>query len=308
MASRGNQPVLPRIAPPAGQHDPFAAAQHDPFAAAPGFVDVDTSKQQRGSFLSPESKRVFAALLGEFLGTLFLILVAVGIQANELHRSKEISANNADMVMSTDTTTSAAFAYGMTYMVLIATFEPVSGAHLNPAITVAAVATSRMGKLPGALYITAQIVGAICGSAIYNGMSGYDDYGEIGVTKVDTNFDAGSIFGVELMATFFVVLTWFFAIDLTPGVICGGFRERTGPLYVGMAYFAAAALTTRWDRVGLNPARAFGPASVSGNWNDHWVFWMGPLIGGMSAGLIFELFVWLSPHERNTAHAAFSLA
>ena len=149
------------------------------------------------------------------------------------------------MVMSTDTTTSAAFAYGMTYMVLIATFEPVSGAHLNPAITVAAVATSRMGKLPGALYITAQIVGAICGSAIYNGMSGYDDYGEIGVTKVDTNFDAGSIFGVELMATFFVVLTWFFAIDLTPGVICGGFRERTGPLYVGMAYFAAAALTVR---------------------------------------------------------------
>ena len=144
--------------------------------------------------------------------------------------------------MLSDTTTITAFAYGMTYTVLITTFENLSGAHFNPAITTAAVATSRIGKFTGLLYILAQIIGGLCGSAIYNGMSGYDDYGEIGIAKVDTNFDSGSIFGVELMATFFVTLVWFFALDLR-AIPFGGYRERSGPMYVGMAYFAAAALT-----------------------------------------------------------------
>lgn len=256
-------------------------------------------------FLSVETKTILAALLAEFLGTLFLMLVSVGIQANEIDWSTDSAASvDASGRLAPDMTLTIAVTTGLTYMCLISTFQRVSGGHFNPAITVAAMVSRRIGILPSVLYIIVQIAAGIAGVAIYDGMSGNDNYGELALNKIDNDFDTGSIFGVELMATMWVTLIWFFSLDL--GVApCGRHREEMGPMYVGFAYTLAIALTVRWDRGGINPARSFGPAVLTNSWDQHWVYWMGPLIGAMSGALIFELFLWLSPGVRSEQKQAF---
>jgi len=256
-------------------------------------------------FLSAETKTIMAALLAEFIGTMFLILVSVGIQANEINWAMNGAASvDASSRMSSDMTVCIAVTTGLTYMCLMSTFQRVSGGHFNPAITLAAMVSRRIGILPAVLYMIVQIVAGIAGSAIYDGMSGNDNYGELGINQIANEFDTGAIFGVELMATMWVTLIWFFSLDLAAAP-CGRHRDELGPMYVGFAYTLAIALTTRWDRGGINPSRSFGPAVLTNTWDQHWVFWMGPMIGGMAGALIFELFLWLSPGARNEQKQAF---
>lgn len=256
-------------------------------------------------FLSVETKTIIAALLAEFLGTLFLVLISVGIQSNELNWASDGAASvDVGGRLAPDMTMCVAIMTGLTYMCLITTFQRVSGGHFNPAITVAAMVSRRIGILPSVLYIIFQISAGIAGIAIYDGMSGNDNYGELGLNTIDNDFDTGSIFGVELMATMWVTLIWFFSLDLGSAP-CGRHRDDLGPMYVGFAYTLAVALTLRWDRGGLNPARSIGPAVLANKWDQHWVYWMGPLIGSMSGALIFEMFLWLSPGVRSEQKQAF---
>ena len=226
-------------------------------------------------------------------------------QANEINWSMNGAASvDASSREGSDMTMCIAVMTGLTYMCLISTFQRVSGGHFNPAITLAAMVSRRIGILPAVLYIIVQIVAGIAGTAIFDGMSGNDNYGELGKNQISNEFDTGSIFGVELMATMWVTLIWFFSLDLGAAP-CGRHRDELGPMYVGFAYTLAVALTTRWDRGGINPARSFGPAVLAESWDQHWVFWMGPMIGAMAGALIFELFLWLSPGARNEQKQAF---
>ena len=250
-------------------------------------------------------------------------------QANEIKENNDISTENADLRFGSGYTVTIALTYGFTYAVLHSTFSKISGAHFNPAITIAAVVARREKILPGVVLIIAQIIGSICGAGIYNSMSGSDDYGNLGRAKVNNHFDSGSIFGVELLSLMFISLVWFLHCDLRLRPL-GRFKDATGPLYVGLAYAACAALTvrwrralrrvsalcsstqrsfsdacplrfmlqSRWDGAALNPARALGPAAISGDLSDHWVYWIGPCFGGMSGALMFELLVWLSGGDR----------
>ncbi|KAL1123072.1 hypothetical protein AAG570_002160 [Ranatra chinensis] len=83
-------------------------------------------------------------------------------------------------------------------------------------------------------------------------------------------------FGLELILSFMVVFTYFVASD----------RKHLGgsALTVGSAYLAATIVSMP----SLNPARALGPAFVMNKWENHWVYWFGPILGGIAAGLIFE--------------------
>lgn len=257
--------------------------------------------------LSDDAKKILAALLAEFLGTLFFVLVATGIQANEIQWVQNgETPTDLDGISRLDSgsTLLVGLAYGLMAMVLMSTFERVSGAHFNPAITLATMVARRMGILPAVLYMGMQLLGAVVGAKIYDGMTGNDNYGDLAINEIEDSFDTGSIFGVELMASFLVTLVWFFSLDLSVAP-CGRHRTIVGPIYVGMAYIVAACLTTRWDRVGLNPARSLGACAIKGKWQQHWVYWMGPMIGSMGGALCFELFLWLGPDKRSAAKQAF---
>jgi MIP family channel proteins len=251
--------------------------------------------------LKPETKRMIAALVGELLGTMFLVFIAAGIQANEQSRQNEITDNNADLRMSSSYILTMALGYGLTYTSISVAFVRVSGAHFNPAISIAAIVGKRIPFGLGIFYVFAQMTGAACGSAMFDGLSGEKDLGKLGVARVATDFDTGRIFGIELVATTFIVYVWHSVMNPRRSIPHVSFRSETGPLYVGLAYFVCILLTFRWDGSGLNPVRAFGPSLVANEWKHWWVYWLGPLMGGLAGVLLFELLAFLAPARSDVA-------
>lgn len=191
-----------------------------------------------------------------------------------------------------------ALSYGAIYATLMHSLARMSGGHINPAITISAVVARRITFSRGVLYIICQGVGGIAGaatlSAMTSGVSPTGKYGNLGVGELSTSFNTGQVFGAELLMCTFITMSWLFLVEPRKAPF-GRFQESSGPLVMGMIYFVCAAFTIRWDNVGLNPVRAFGPSAVNGNWDNQWVYWMGPLMGGMLGALLHEFFEYMAP-------------
>lgn len=89
---------------------------------------------------------------------------------------------------------------------------------------------------------------------------------------------------MEIVLTFSLLFT-VYATIVDPKK---GFLEGMGPLLTGLVVGANVMAGGPFSGASMNPARSFGPALVSGDWTDHWVYWVGPLIGGGLAGYIYE--------------------
>lgn len=97
---------------------------------------------------------------------------------------------------------------------------------------------------------------------------------------------------MEIVLTFSLLFT-VYATIVDPKK---GFLDGLGPLLTGFVVGANIMAGGAFSGASMNPARSFGPALVSGDWTDHWVYWVGPLIGGALAGLIFETFFIVRTH------------
>lgn len=97
---------------------------------------------------------------------------------------------------------------------------------------------------------------------------------------------------MEIVLTFSLLFTVYATIvDPKKGNL-----EGLGPLLTGLVVGANIMAGGSFSGASMNPARSFGPALVSGNWTDHWVYWVGPLIGGGLAGFIYENFFIVRTH------------
>lgn len=167
------------------------------------------------------------------------------LQANETQYAQDSNDASRTVILGPAFALTLAAAYGMTYMVLTEVFSRTSGAHLNPAITIASIVARRVSPPFGLLYIMMQCLGGICGALMIKGMARGDTYGDIGKVTIASRFDSGEIFGIELVATSLVVLTWMSLADprLVP---YGQHRKQYGsPAYIGGVYFATVLLTVR---------------------------------------------------------------
>jgi len=212
--------------------------------------------------------------LAEFVGTFALIFVGVLAISGASIAGAPVGITNL---------TSIALAHGLTIAVMVAAFGAVSGGHFNPAVTFGFVTTGRMNLATGIVYWIAQLLGASVAGFLLAGLFGAtagidpvaagtpDLGGGVGIT-------AGII--IEAITTFFLV-----------AVIFGTAVDERAPKSV---YPFAIGLTVALDimAVGpltgaaMNPARAFGPALASGHWNNHIVYWIGPLVGGMLGAMV----------------------
>lgn len=97
---------------------------------------------------------------------------------------------------------------------------------------------------------------------------------------------------MEIVLTFALLFTVYATlVDPKKGPIDG-----LGPLLTGLIVGANIMAGGSFSGASMNPARSFGPALVSGDWTDHWVYWVGPLIGGGLAGFIYENFFIVRTH------------
>lgn len=177
-----------------------------------------------------------------------------------------------------------ALAHGLIIAVMVAALGADSGAHFNPAVTLGFVAARRMSARLGAMYVAAQIVGALAASALLAGLFGREAVAG-GTPAVSTWVTSGGAVVLEAVATFFLVLV-VFGTAVDPRAPHSVYPFAIG-LTVALDIMAIGPLTG----AAMNPARAFGPALVSGEWGSHWVYWVGPIVGGVAGALVQNFFL-----------------
>merc|ERR1712224_82476 len=170
----------------------------------------------------------------------------------------------------------------------------ISGGHINPAVTFSLAVTGKVSPIKAAIYVVAQCFGGITGAAILKGIlpAPLDD-GSLGATLVASDLSVGKALGLEMMMTFLLVLTVFAMID--PSRPNHGFA----PLAIGFSIFIAHLIGIPFTGCGINPARSLGPAVVAGKMDDHWVYWVGPLLGGALGAVSYDL--WFTEEQAGSA-------
>lgn len=222
------------------------------------------------------------ALTAEFTGTLLYVFVACGAAAAVAKEGGAESIGGAGPAGSVQ----IALAFGLTYAVITHCFAHISGAHINPVVTLALLVTRKIKMARAVCYVGAQILGAVVGAAILDSVTGEEDMASLGALRVSSSLKSGEAFGLEFMLTFMLVVVIFATID--PERLVAG-SVNSGPLHIGLAVTAAHLFGLPFTGAGLNPARAFGPALVADVWDDHWCYWLGPITGGTFAGLLYSL-------------------
>ena len=180
-------------------------------------------------------------------------------------------------------------AFGFTLMVLVLTIGPVSGCHVNPAVTIPMALSGRLSwsLVPG--YIVAQLVGAVLASALLLVLlNGIPDYAlaahGLGANGNPLEMGSGTLFGWELVLTALFLLTIFSAT-----------RKGTPPaataLAIGGFLFVAHLIGAPLGDSSLNPARSIGPALFVGSaaMKVLWVFIVAPIIGGVIGWGLYRL-------------------
>lgn len=209
-------------------------------------------------------------LIAEFIGTFALVFIAV---------LSTQGVNVAQAPNGLATLASTGLAQGLTIAVMVAALGAISGGHFNPAVTSAFMATGRMTPITGLLYITAQTVGATAAGWLLLGLFTKQTVGA-GTPFLAPQVSPTTGIILEAICTFFLVLVFFgTALDerspksLAPLAI--GFTVALGVMSIGPLTGAA-----------LNPARVFGSALPGGMWANHIIYWVGPIVGGVLAGLV----------------------
>ena len=179
---------------------------------------------------------------------------------------------------------SIGLAHGLTIAVMVAALGAISGGHFNPAVTLGFVVTGRMSPARGALYWAGQLAGAAAAGLLMTALFGAERVKE---GTPDLGKGGGLAAGVvtEAVTTFFLVLV-VFGTAVDPRA-----PKSVFPLAIGLTVALDIMATGPITGAAMNPARTFGPALASGHWNNHAVYWVGPLVGGALAALLQHAFL-----------------
>jgi len=173
-------------------------------------------------------------------------------------------------------------------------FGHVSGAHINPAVTIAMMVTRRIGIPDGFGYIAFQLIGAVAAAFAHKLILPQGEKVHFGTQGGPSELLGGSVaagLGVEIILTFFLLTMVFMAAVHKKAA--SGFAG----IAIGGMIFLIHLIGVPLTGASVNPARTFGPALVSGFWEFHWIYWVGPIIGAVIAGLIMN-YVFVKKAER----------
>lgn len=205
--------------------------------------------------------------LAEFLGTFALVFCGTGaIIVNEF------SQGALGLV-------GISFAFGIIVTAVIYIFGTISGAHINPAVTIALLIAKITSKIDAIFYILAQISGAFLASFLLQLM--FPENLTLGATL--PSGEILPIFLIELILTFFLMLTIF-------GVTSKKEFTSIAGLIIGLLVTAIILFAGPISGGSFNPARSLAPAIVSGNLSSLWVYLLAPILGAVGATFVWKIF------------------
>lgn len=174
-------------------------------------------------------------------------------------------------------------AFGLAVFCSAMTIGHVSGCHINPAVTCGLLVAGKISFVRAIFYIIGQCLGAIAGTAslwvlLDNPLDGYGH----------TNFEKISVYqalGFEFFLGFILIFCVFGVCDENKPD-----SRYIAPLAIGLTVTLGHLGVVSYTGSSMNPARTFGTAFVGGEWQNHWVYWVGPICGGVAASLLYSLF------------------
>ena len=217
----------------------------------------------------------------EFLGTLLLVLLGVG--------SAVTARVEGGVVV-------VALSFALVLIGLVYALAPVSGCHVNPAVTLGVLLTRRMPLTRAVGYWIAQFVGAIVGAFLLHALREWgnmvDQTGALGSNGYGANINRGGAFLLEIVLTFLLVL----AVLV---VTSRGRQLGVAGLAIGSVFGACMLVSVSVDGGSVNPARSLGPAVFQGGTalEQLWVFIVGPLIGAVLASFVAPVFAAEQPEQ-----------
>ena len=204
--------------------------------------------------------------LAELLGTFTLVVLGPGaiMVADRTHAFGHAGVS---------------IAFGLAVTLVIAAIGHISGAHINPAVTIGLWSVRRFRASDVAPYVLAQCAGAVLASALCGWVLGA--VASYGATV--PSLTLGRAFVVELG---YSALLGFVIIAVSSD-------ERApvalAAVLIGATVFAGALVTGPLTGGSFNPARSFGPAIMSGKWTAHWLYWIAPIAGMVGSMRLYEL-------------------
>jgi MIP family channel proteins len=208
--------------------------------------------------------RTLRAPAAEFIGTALFVLVGTGsVIAN-------VGGNSGLGI---------AMAHGVGLAVIVTIMMPISGGHINPAVTFSLWLGKQIDAWTLGKYVLAQLLGAVVGALLVKTTfpAGAVRMTSLGTPAVSGAMGFGAAVALEALFTFFLVSAVY-------GTAVSSQAQRVGGFAIGLVVLVCAlggggALTG----AVMNPARAFGPALVSWDWHAQAVYWIGPLLGAAAA-------------------------
>jgi glycerol uptake facilitator protein len=230
-----------------------------------------------------------AAYVAEFLGTLMLVFfITAAVSLFVTQPTPENPTPFVDFSV-------IGLVHVLVLFVLIQTLAVISGAHFNPAVTVAMTALRQIKPPDAAIYIVAQLAGGVGGALLTKALLVDEGRGvDYGATVVSARLDEAIFAGMiaEFIGTFF--LMWaIVGVAVNPRA-----TKEWAALAIGGALGMAVMVIAPLSGAGFNPARSFGPALVSGEWVGFLdflvVYIVGPVLGALAAALLY-FYVLLAP-------------
>lgn len=192
-------------------------------------------------------------------------------------------ANNAGLL-------GIAFAHGLAIAVTATALGTISGGQFNPAISVGVSLVGKQSWRDTLLFIVSQLVGGALGAFAVLAMIGHDKLAAAGFGQPNPAAGISSLTatGMEVILTFFLVLV-VLKVAVRQGHAMAG-------LIVGLTITMGVLAGGPISGAAMNPARAFGPALVSGDWAHQWLYWVGPLLGAVLAAIVARV-LWRLPSQ-----------
>ncbi len=200
-------------------------------------------------------------LIAEFIGTFALIFIGAGA----------LAIGSANLL-------GVALAHGLVIVVFVYAYGHISGTHINPAVTLGLLIAGEIEFVAAIGYWIVQFLGGILGAILLNVV--LPNPSDLGVTILAQGVTPVQGLVIEIVLTFFLVNTIF-------NTAVSGKAGNFAGLAIGLTLVFCILMGGPLTRASLNPARTLGPAIVSGNYADMWLYFVGPCVGAILAALLY---------------------
>lgn len=223
---------------------------------------------------------LFRRSFAEALGTFALVFFGAGSVASKFFPDAAYGIQGVAIV------------HGLVLAVMVTALMGISGGHLNPAITLGLLAVRRTSATNAAAYIAAQLLGAVLAALLLKQVypTGVIRPISLGTPEIAATIQLPQAILIEAIMAFFLVSAVF-------GTCINPDSPRIGGFGIGLTLLFCILFGGPLTGAAVNPARAFGPALVSGQWVAHVAYWVGPIAGGVLAALVWE-YLLLPPEAR----------